>query len=99
MRDGAVVGYAEMTTAFFHRPFIGLLSVRAKHRRQGIATALMKALEAKCREEKLFTSTNDSNSAMQALLAKLGYRRCGSIEELDEGGPELIFVKFLTRSP
>ncbi len=96
--NGGVVGYVEMATTFFHQPFIGLLRVRPEHCRQGIATALMKAMEAKCQGEKLFTSTNDSNSAMQAFLAKLGYRRCGSVEELDEGDPELIFFKCLRRS-
>jgi hypothetical protein len=32
---------------------------------------------------------------MQSLLAKLGYKLSGVINDLDEGDPELVFVKFL----
>ena len=93
--NGAVVGYAEMSPTFFQRPFISLLSVHPEYRHQGIASALVTAMEATCPSEKLFTSTNNSNVAMQALMAKMGYRRCGLIEDLDEGDPELIFFKRL----
>ncbi len=34
----------------------------------------------------------------EELPGKLEYRLCGVIEELDEGDPELIFVKRLTGS-
>lgn len=93
--DGQVAGYAEMAPSFFQRQFISLLSVRPEHRRQGVATALMKAVEAGCKGGKLFTSTNLSNQPMQSLLAKMEYRLCGVVEELDEGDPELVFVKRL----
>jgi ribosomal protein S18 acetylase RimI-like enzyme len=95
LRESKIVGYVEMAPTFFQRGFVSLLGVRLEHRRQGVATALMKAMEARCQGEKLFTSTNISNQPMQALLGKLEYRLCGVIEELDEGDPELIFVKRL----
>jgi GNAT superfamily N-acetyltransferase len=96
--DGQVAGYAEMAPTFFNCEFISLLSVHPAHRRRGVATALMKAVEARCQGKKLFTSTNLSNQPMQALLGKIGYRRCGMVEDLDEADPELIFVKRLTAS-
>ncbi|HJS98373.1 MAG TPA: GNAT family N-acetyltransferase [Terriglobales bacterium] len=99
LTESKIVGYVEMAPTFFQRDFVSLLSVRPEHRRQGVATALMKTMETRCQGEKLFTSTNLSNSSMQALLGKLGYQLCGIIEELDEGDPELIFVKHLTGSP
>ena len=40
---------------------------------------------------KLFTSTNQSNTPMQALLALLGYVRSGVIDNLDPGDPELVY--------
>jgi len=98
LRENAVVGYAEVAPAFFGRQFVSLLSVHPGHRRQGLATALMKAVESRCKESKLFTSTNLSNQPMQSLLANMGYRLCGVVEELDEGDPELVFVKRL-RNP
>jgi GNAT superfamily N-acetyltransferase len=99
VRETRIVGYAEMAPTFFRQNFILLLSVHSEHRRQGVATALMKAVEARCRNGKLFTSTNLSNQPMQALLGKIGYRLCGVVEDLDEGDPELIFVKRLTAPP
>jgi len=56
---------------------------------------MMRYLESICRTPKLFTSTNLSNLPMQSLLAKLGYKLCGVIHHLDEGDPELVYVKFL----
>lgn len=91
-----IVGYAAMAPTFFERAFVSLLSVHPEHRRQGVATALMKAMESRCQGEKLFTSTNLSNQPIQALLGKIGYRLCGIVEEMDEGDPELIFVRRLT---
>ena len=93
--NGQVVGYAEVAPTFFQQQFVSLLTVHPEHRRQGVATALMRALEDRCGGGKLFTSSNLSNPPMQALLAKTHYRVCGVIEELDEGDPELVFVKRL----
>ena len=55
----------------------------------------MQHMEQTCTTAKLFTSTNQSNAPMQALLNKLGYRQSGFIENLDEGDPELIYFKRL----
>ena len=95
LRESKIVGYVEMAPTFFQQGFVSLLSVRPEHRRRGVATSLMRAIEARCHGEKLFTSTNISNQPMQAVLRKLEYRLCGVIEELDEGDSELIFVKRL----
>lgn len=55
----------------------------------------MQHLETVCQTEKQFTSTNLSNVPMQALLAKLDYLLSGVLHHLDEGDPELVFVKYL----
>jgi ribosomal protein S18 acetylase RimI-like enzyme len=94
-RDGEVIGYAVFTPTFFHQWFIELLIVHPDHRRQGIGTALVRRCEEECAAPKLFISTNESNLPMQGLLAKLDYAPSGRVENLDEGDPELIFVKFL----
>jgi hypothetical protein len=41
----------------------------------------------------LWTSTNESNAPMRALLAAHGYIPSGAVEGLDEGDPELFFRK------
>ena len=92
--DGAAVGYVVASTEFFSRPFIDLLVVSPDRRRQGIGTALMAKCEAAHDDDRLFTSTNESNAPMRALLARAGYQVSGVIENLDPGDPELVFVKF-----
>jgi GNAT superfamily N-acetyltransferase len=92
---GKIVGYALMNYNFYANGFVELLYIHADHRRQGIGGALMQHLESTCRTPKLFTSTNLSNLPMQSLLARLGYRLSGVIHDLDEGDPELVYVKVL----
>lgn len=95
-QDGAVAGYAILTTNFFGRDFVELLFVAPEARRKGIGDALLSAIErARSAADKLFTSTNESNAAMRALLERRGYRPSGTILNLDPDDPELVFVKFL----
>jgi GNAT superfamily N-acetyltransferase len=93
-RDQEIVGYATYGR-FFAYDFIELLVVRPRDRRTGVATALVAAIESMSRTGKLFTSTNRSNVAMQRLCANLGFLPSGVVENLDEGDPELFFVKRL----
>jgi ribosomal protein S18 acetylase RimI-like enzyme len=95
--SGAVAGYAVLDHSFYGNAFLSLLVVRADARRRGHGTALLRAAEARARTAKLFTSTNASNRAMQALLEREGYERSGVIENLDPGDPELVYVKYLDR--
>jgi GNAT superfamily N-acetyltransferase len=95
---GRVVGYGILSKNFFHRDFIEIVFVAEEARRTGAGVALLAALEKTVREDRLFTSTNESNIAMRALLFTRGYRESGRIENLDPKDPELVFVKFLETS-
>jgi GNAT superfamily N-acetyltransferase len=90
--DGDLVGYAAQGR-FFDYDFLELLAVRPDKRRQGIATALIRAVEARSRSGKLFTSTNRSNLPMRRLCDRLGFQRSGAVENLDNDDPELIYYK------
>ena len=94
--EGRAVGYAVLTHSFFHRPFIEMLMVAATARRAGIGKALLRHC-ADLAGAELWTSTNQSNAPMRALLARCGFVESGTIENLDPGDPELIFV-FLSPS-
>jgi ribosomal protein S18 acetylase RimI-like enzyme len=90
--EGRVVGFVAFDYMFFDRGFINYLTVHADRRRQGLGTALTRAAAEACTTHEVFTSTNQSNEPMQALLAKLGYSRCGHADQLDSGDPEWFYV-------
>lgn len=94
-RDGAPLGYAIANESFYGRPFVALLFVRDSARRQRVGTALLREVEARCAEPRLFTSTRQSNEPMQRLLASLGYLPSGVILNLDPGDPELVYARLL----
>ena len=93
--DDIPIGFALINHFFFDHDFLELLYIHPAHRRQGLGTALVARCERESRTEKLFTSTNRSNTTMQALLAKRGFIRSGVVENLDENDEELVFLKRL----
>lgn len=97
--DEHVHGYIVADTSFYGHPFIALLMVNTPFRRRGVGLGLMRHVEGMFPGSKLFASTNESNRPMHALLDKLGYVRSGIIENLDEGDPELVYVKRTDPTP
>ena len=96
VESGKVAGFGILgTSLLFNREFIELLIVRPEYRRRGIATAIIKRIEAMCRSDKLFTSTNESNIPAQKTYEASGFVRSGYIENLDEDDPEVIYFKRL----
>ncbi|HXQ11952.1 MAG TPA: GNAT family N-acetyltransferase [Caulobacteraceae bacterium] len=90
---GAPVGFALTSNAFFYKPMIELLVVAEAHRRQGIALMLLDHCEAAHTDDRIFVSTNASNTAANALFTKAGFQGSGIVYNLDPGDPELIYVK------
>ena len=96
-RDGRLVGYSVLNREFFDSFFIKLVAVAEAERRTGVGTAMLKHLIALLPPgEKLWTSTNQSNAPMRALLPRLGFVPSGQIDNLDGGDPELVFVRLPT---
>ncbi len=90
--DRQVVGYGVLDYTFFNHGFIPLLYVAPEYRRRGVGCGLLRHLEEQCTTPKLFTTTNQSNEPMLALLAKLKYKKSGRIENIDDGDPEVVFL-------
>ena len=90
--DDVACGFVVMKSRhFFGRDFVDLLMVADTHRQQGVGRTLMRtALEAASSAD-VFTSTNQSNTPMKALLQSEGWRFSGKLAGLDEGDPELVY--------
>jgi ribosomal protein S18 acetylase RimI-like enzyme len=93
--DGKLAGMAQFHRHFFGHVFIERVYVDERHRRQGIASALLTACADLATTDKVFTSTNRSNLAAQRLFARAGFQASGSIDNLDDGDPELVYCKLL----
>jgi GNAT superfamily N-acetyltransferase len=91
--DETPAGFAIVTGHFYAYPFVDLLYVAETCRRRGVGAALMTHCERAHHADRIFTSTNESNAPMRALLAGLGWAPSGQIDNLDPGDPELVFVK------
>ncbi|OHV96079.1 GNAT family acetyltransferase [Janthinobacterium lividum] len=94
IRAGQVAGYVLTHDDFFGHGFVSLVVVAPGQQRRGVGLRLLAAAADACRTEKLFTSTNQSNGAAQRLFASAGFVRSGRIEHLDEGDPELVYMKW-----
>lgn len=92
--DGAIVGFVVLEYTFYRNGFIALVAVAPEARRSHHGLALLAAAEQSCRTPKLFTSTNRSNQAAQALLLSAGFVPSGQIDNLDAPhDPELVYFK------
>lgn len=94
--DDRIVAYGTMAPSFFHRLFIEMLYLAVNERRKGYGSRMLVELEALASKHgQVWISTNESNTAIRALLLKYGYVAAGHVDGLDEGDPELIFSKKL----
>jgi len=88
-----ITGFLISTEDFFGYDFISLVIVKPSARRKGIASALINAYVKTSKTLKVFSSTNQSNTSMQHVFQALGFVKSGVINNLDDGDPEIIYVK------
>ncbi len=86
------IAFVVWNREFFNRPFVWLIAVAPHARRQGLAELLFAHVEDDARGVRLYTSTNETNVAMHALLHKRGYVRRGDLD-LDPDDPEIFYSK------
>lgn len=90
--DGVAVGFSIVAPWFFDVPFLALLYVAPTMRGRHIGSRLLEDFE-RAHPPKVFTSTNLSNAHMQGLLRRREWTPCGMLDGLDEGDPEVFFVR------
>jgi hypothetical protein len=56
-----------------------------------VGSALLRAAVDVATTTTVFTSTNESNGAMRALLARDGWLVSGTLDGLDAGDPEVVY--------
>ncbi|NBF05980.1 GNAT family N-acetyltransferase [Pseudomonas sp. Fl5BN2] len=93
VESASVLGYLLLSHDFFDQGFVSLVVVAPDQQRRGVALRLLEAAQQACRTAKLFISTNRSNQAARALIAKAGFLPSGVVENLDQNDPELIYFK------
>lgn len=91
IEQNVIMAYAVLHHHFFAQAFIEMLMVDQSYRQQGLGLALIQHLQV-ISSTKLFSSTNASNTKMQRLFEKAGFKRSGYIDHLDHDDPELIYV-------
>lgn len=90
--DGRAVGFAVAAPWFFDAPFLALLYVDPSMRKRKFGSLLLEDFEP-AHPSRVLTSTNLSNVPMQGLLRSRLWTPCGILNGLDEGDPEIFFMK------
>lgn len=89
------VGFVIFDYRFFDQGWIELIIIDEAYRGKGIGGKTFDLICEQCKTEKVFTSTNSSNTRMQKALAKSDFSFAGKLIGLDEGDPELFYYKRL----
>ncbi|WP_299462251.1 GNAT family N-acetyltransferase [uncultured Microscilla sp.] len=91
--DNREVGFVIFDYRFFDQGWIELIVIDAEYRGKGIGGNTFNLICKQCKTNKVFTSTNSSNTPMQKALTKVGFSFAGTINGLDDGDPELFYYK------
>jgi GNAT superfamily N-acetyltransferase len=84
--DRGIAGYVVFSPkGLIGQHFINFLVVDEPYRRQGVAVALLRAVEKQLLPCRLFISTGKTNTRMQALLTKDGWTSAGQIAGMMPG--------------
>lgn len=91
------VGFVIFDYRFFDQGWIELIIIDEKYRGKGIGEKTFDLICEQCKSDKVFTSTNSSNTQMQRALTKADFAFAGELNGLDDGDPELFYYKKVKR--
>ena len=95
LADKQEVGFVIFDYRFFDQGWIELIIIDEEYRGKGIGGKVFDLIGEQCKTNKVFTSTNRSNTRMQRALTKADFVFAGELNGLDDGDPELFFYKRL----
>ena len=93
LANSKAIGFVIFDYRFFDQGWIELIIIGEAYRGKGVGGKVFDLIGERCEAEKVFTSTNRSNTRMQRALAKAGFSFAGRLIGLDEGDPELFYYR------
>jgi N-acetylglutamate synthase-like GNAT family acetyltransferase len=102
-RAGRLVGYLRFEYLWSVVPYVALIWVVEDQRQRGIGRAMLRYLENVLRQQghtALYSSSQANEPEPQAWHRHVGFKECGFITGINEGGiGEVFFRKNLSRHP
>ena len=95
-RGGEQVGYVRLEYLWSLVPYIALIRVAESHRRTGIGRALLAHIEAALESQghtAVYSSSQADESSPQEWHRHMGFKECGIIAGLNEGGVGEVFFR------
>ena len=95
-RDGERLGYLRLEYLWSRVPYIALIRVAEPRRRQGAGRALLGNLETVLLQQGhavLYSSSQADESEPQAWHRHMGFRECGILSGINEGGIGEVFFR------
>ncbi|MBY6277501.1 MAG: N-acetyltransferase [Symbiobacterium thermophilum] len=95
-RAGRTIGYVRLEYIWGKIPYIGLIWLEPTHRGQGIGRAVLAFVEAHLRERGytfLLSSCQVNEPEPQAWHRAVGFRECGLIAGINDGGIGEVFFR------
>lgn len=94
--NGKRVGYVRLEYLWAIVPYIALIQVLPKYRRQGVGKALLRFIETFLHEaghEALYSSSQVDEPEPRAWHRCMGFEECGFIASINDGVGEVFFRK------
>lgn len=94
--DGSVVGYLRIEFIWLKIPYISWIFVDKKHRNNGVASELVEFLRlclAKKQYKFILSSFQSNAIKSKRWHSKIGFRRCGKIQDINEDESDEIFCQ------
>jgi L-amino acid N-acyltransferase YncA len=94
--DEKIVGYLRLEFIWLKIPYVSWIFVSEKYRKQGVASRLVKFLGSSLKRKQfkfILSSYQDNAPQSKRWHAKIGFRKCGKIQEINEDNSSEVFCQ------